>query len=388
MSHTKLQRARDEFRDLLDRPTAEGKWQKFFADNPYVLSRSLPVKVLPCDIVPLGRPGKSEPDFVIYPRSPSSLNIHGLIELKTNETKIFTKPRKNIITFSGTATTAIAQLLQYEQASELYYPVTQAISMASRSELFMIMGVSAQIARYESEFNEQVKALLRDRIRLLTFDELLHNFEKSIPKPMTVLIPDQRLLQLSNGSTIERLAKEAPVREFRGLVYRVVVKRNLTTTLRRYTRNKAFLERHVNKVSLLERYRVRRPSGHFVSHFSPDGRIHPIYAAFDLDAAISERRYWVDSLVRSQLKLDKDFQFQEIILTLNASLHDARLACRAKPKLLDALDYSMSNELARRIFERGSDGLIYPSVRSSGEMVAIFRPSCISDVQEGRALTI
>ena len=71
-TQTELHQARDEFRGLLARQTKASQWQKFFTENPYVLSMSLPLKLDPGDIVPLARPGRTEPDFVFYPRDGAS----------------------------------------------------------------------------------------------------------------------------------------------------------------------------------------------------------------------------------------------------------------------------------------------------------------------------
>jgi hypothetical protein len=54
-----LHRTREEFRGMLERRTKELKWQNFFSDNPYVLSMSLPLRLKPQDIIPMGRPGFS-----------------------------------------------------------------------------------------------------------------------------------------------------------------------------------------------------------------------------------------------------------------------------------------------------------------------------------------
>ena len=51
---SELRRARDEFRELLSRPTKEPLWQQFFTENPYVLSMGLPLRLEPGDVFPMG----------------------------------------------------------------------------------------------------------------------------------------------------------------------------------------------------------------------------------------------------------------------------------------------------------------------------------------------
>ena len=61
----------------------ELEWQRFFAEHPYVLSMSLPLRLDPQDIMPLARIGKTEPDFIFYPRTEVMgdivLNVHKII---------------------------------------------------------------------------------------------------------------------------------------------------------------------------------------------------------------------------------------------------------------------------------------------------------------------
>jgi len=65
----KLKEARSLFEKYLSGTTKEAEWQMFFAEHPYVLSLSLPLYLQPKDIIPMARPGRSEPDFIFYPRA-------------------------------------------------------------------------------------------------------------------------------------------------------------------------------------------------------------------------------------------------------------------------------------------------------------------------------
>src|SRR5690349_12554419 len=84
-----LRDARDRYADLLrTERTTEREWQRFFAECPYVLSRALPLKLDPRDIVPRGTPGVAEADFHIYPHKPVSDGSYGVIELKRPDSLI------------------------------------------------------------------------------------------------------------------------------------------------------------------------------------------------------------------------------------------------------------------------------------------------------------
>ena|SRR5438034_6087865 len=72
-----LRRARERFAELLANvKTLETDWQYFFSEFPFVFSRSLPLRLEVYDILPRGRPGKAEPDFIFYPQRGSSADSH------------------------------------------------------------------------------------------------------------------------------------------------------------------------------------------------------------------------------------------------------------------------------------------------------------------------
>ena len=92
---------------MLSRDSLEKDWQRFFAEHPYVLSMSLPLRLEPTDIIPLARPGRNEPDFVFYPRDLQPLPFYGAIEIKRPSTSIISTPRANTVILSRAAETAI-----------------------------------------------------------------------------------------------------------------------------------------------------------------------------------------------------------------------------------------------------------------------------------------
>jgi hypothetical protein len=80
-------------------------------------------------------------------------------------------------------------------------------------------------------------------------------------------------------------------------------------------------------------------------------------------------------------------QFREIVLNVQASLHDLRGGDPAHAPALDTNSYSESQPLASGMRGSRSDGIVYPSVRySGGECVGLFYPDLASGPTQGRHL--
>ena len=114
----KLWDARERFASLLDTNASEKDWQLFFSECPYVLSESLPLRLQPSDITPLGRPGKNEADFMFHPKKEKSPSFYGIVELKKPDSKLLSIPRKNVLRLSSDAQTAFAQSKFYLEQLE------------------------------------------------------------------------------------------------------------------------------------------------------------------------------------------------------------------------------------------------------------------------------
>jgi len=80
-------------------------------------------------------------------------------------------------------------------------------------------------------------------------------------------------------------------------------------------------------------------------------------------------------------------QFREIVLEIDAALHDVRaLGAEASP-LLDPADYAASQALGAGLRAIGSAGVVYPSVRCpDGECVGLFYPDGADRPVQGRHL--
>jgi RES domain-containing protein len=80
-------------------------------------------------------------------------------------------------------------------------------------------------------------------------------------------------------------------------------------------------------------------------------------------------------------------QFREIVLDIDAGLHDLRGLGEAAAALLDPADYAQSQLLGERLRDAGSEGVVYPSVRCpGGECAGLFYPDGASRPVQGRHL--
>lgn len=187
-----LRTARADFIALLTQRTLERTWQAFFSRNPFVLSRSLPLRLQPCDLLPLGRPGISEPDFLIHPRSSFSAPIHGVIELKPHSARITSVPRKGILTLARDTATGVEQLRAYERDYDMFSPARRCVSISLQSHLFLIMGRQQEIEDLclDMSMVDRFREVFPRDIHLLTYDRLLEQYERGLHHRSFVLLSD------------------------------------------------------------------------------------------------------------------------------------------------------------------------------------------------------
>ena len=80
-------------------------------------------------------------------------------------------------------------------------------------------------------------------------------------------------------------------------------------------------------------------------------------------------------------------QFREIVMGVDADLHDLRSATAKTAPMLNPNSYGASQALSVHLRGSGSNGIAYPSIRHPvGECVALFYPDCASNPQQGRHL--
>lgn len=129
------------------------------------------------------------------------------------------------------------------------------------------------------------------------------------------------------------------------------------------------------------------------THISPDrpsrftdGSYGVLYAGKSFETALFETiHHHGRFMARTAEAAGWTSQFREIVLTVQADLHDLREG--ANDAALDPESYTASQALGRSLRASGADGLVYPSVRhDGGECVALFYPDCASAPVQGRHL--
>jgi hypothetical protein len=178
--------ARDAFSALLLTDAPERAWQELFTRFPQVLADCLPgVKHLGLTLAPLGRPGRSEPDFVLYTSPEPDLPAFGVVELKRPQSRIVHVPRKNVLTLASDANTAVAQAREYSRQFD-WVPVaheSQTLILGSGVHMFVVMGMSAELVRklQNPALERQWDEGLPTGVTLVTYDELLDRLVREAP---------------------------------------------------------------------------------------------------------------------------------------------------------------------------------------------------------------
>ncbi|HVI06009.1 MAG TPA: RES family NAD+ phosphorylase, partial [Sphingomicrobium sp.] len=131
------------------------------------------------------------------------------------------------------------------------------------------------------------------------------------------------------------------------------------------------------------------------THVSPDrptrfsaGNFGVLYCARRFETALLETRYHhARFLARTDEAAGWVSQFREVVLKVGARLSDLRAVSTWASAELAPDSYEASRRLGASLKERGSDGIVYPSIRDAdGECVALFFPDCASNATQGRHL--
>jgi RES domain-containing protein len=119
----------------------------------------------------------------------------------------------------------------------------------------------------------------------------------------------------------------------------------------------------------------------------------------------SERGAWYAAFARATAELEvahhrgrelqeinwqesETFTYVDFLADFRGQFHDIRNDARFR-SCLDPNSYSASQQLATRLLEQGSAGIIYPSVRhKSGTCLACFRPALVNNVRKGATVSI
>lgn len=113
------------------------------------------------------------------------------------------------------------------------------------------------------------------------------------------------------------------------------------------------------------------------------------YAAFTRETSELEVAYHKSMELKEIKWQEKEsFSYVDFLADFRGVFHDMR----GDPRFADCLDansYKTSQRLAGELLERGSAGVVYPSVRhKSGTCIACFRPALVNNVRKGSSISI
>ena len=123
------------------------------------------------------------------------------------------------------------------------------------------------------------------------------------------------------------------------------------------------------------------------SRFS-DGSFGVIYAGNVFEVALFETIHHHERfMTRTREAPGWTSQFREIVLNIDAQLHDLRKPGADLLPALNPEDNGAGQALAAQLRAAGSDGIVYPSVRyAQGQCAALFYPDLASNAVQGRHL--
>ena len=114
------------------------------------------------------------------------------------------------------------------------------------------------------------------------------------------------------------------------------------------------------------------------------------YAAFQLETSQAEVAFHRgQELQEINWPHAETFEYVEYLADFRAEFHDIRKASGFRDCLAPD-SYAPSQRLARVLLERGSTGIVYPSVREKthGDCLTCFRPALVMNVRKGISLSI
>ena len=134
------------------------------------------------------------------------------------------------------------------------------------------------------------------------------------------------------------------------------------------------------------------------SRFNGPGR-GAWYAGFDVETAQAEVAFHKTVQLAEVNRFEDSVTYDDYLADFSATFHDLRAAPAARASTqrvrgqaahrfadyLDPASYVASQGLAEQLFESGSLGIVYPSVRhAGGTCVACFRPALVGNVRRGK----
>lgn len=119
-----------------------------------------------------------------------------------------------------------------------------------------------------------------------------------------------------------------------------------------------------------------------------DGSYGVLYAGKSFEVALLETiHHHSRFMARTNEAPGWTSQFREIVMDIDARLHDLRAEDGRFKQAVDPDDYSTSQTLGRQLRTAGSNGVAYPSVRrEGGECAGLFYPDLATNAVQGRHL--
>lgn len=119
-----------------------------------------------------------------------------------------------------------------------------------------------------------------------------------------------------------------------------------------------------------------------------DGSFGVLYAAREFETALLETiHHHSRFMARTNETPGWTSQFREILLDVDARLHDVRAGDGEYADALSPEDYAASQPLGAALLASDSDGIVYPSVRhDGGECAGLFYPDLAANARQGRHL--
>jgi len=113
------------------------------------------------------------------------------------------------------------------------------------------------------------------------------------------------------------------------------------------------------------------------------------YAAFARETSELEMAYHKSRELQEVHWQEKEtFSYVDFLADFRGAFHDIRGDARSR-SCLDASSYKASQRLAGELLERGSAGVVYPSVRhEGGTCIVCFRPALVNNVRKGSSISI
>lgn len=110
------------------------------------------------------------------------------------------------------------------------------------------------------------------------------------------------------------------------------------------------------------------------------------YGGLDIATAVAESRHGRERFLAETAQPAIDVDMRVYVADVAADLHDLRSDAEW-PGIYDPWSYAAGQALAATLRTAGSDGVLYASVRHTGECVAVYRPRLVSNCRQERHLS-